>query len=72
MPIFGKTLRVLGHAELFEPVRNLLHRGHDFLACASGSAAPRETVSWRAKRFLPSLLAIAERGNRTKLSQCIN
>jgi len=23
----GKALRVLGHAELFEPVRNLLHRG---------------------------------------------
>ena len=23
--VFGKTLRVLGHAELFEPVRNLLH-----------------------------------------------
>jgi hypothetical protein len=23
----GKTLRVLGHAELFEPVGNLLHRG---------------------------------------------
>jgi hypothetical protein len=22
----GKTLRVLGHAERFEPVRNLLHR----------------------------------------------
>ena len=25
--IFDKTLRVLGHAELFEPVRNLLHLG---------------------------------------------
>ena len=25
--IFGKTLRVLGHAEPFKPVRNLLHRG---------------------------------------------
>jgi hypothetical protein len=24
-PILGKTLRVLGHSELFEPVRNLLH-----------------------------------------------
>ena len=22
----GKALRVLGHAELFEPIRNLLHR----------------------------------------------
>ena len=25
-PILGKALRVLGHAERFEPVRNLLHR----------------------------------------------
>jgi len=24
--VFSKTIRVLGHAELFEPVRNLLHR----------------------------------------------
>jgi hypothetical protein len=24
----GKALRVLGQAERFEPVRNLLHRGH--------------------------------------------
>jgi hypothetical protein len=23
----GKALRILGHAELFEPVRNLRHRG---------------------------------------------
>jgi hypothetical protein len=26
-PILGKALGVLGHAELFEPVRNLLHCG---------------------------------------------
>jgi len=26
-PVFSKTLRVLGHAELFEPVGSLLHRG---------------------------------------------
>jgi hypothetical protein len=26
-PVFSKTLGVLGHAELFEPVGNLLHRG---------------------------------------------
>jgi hypothetical protein len=25
--VFSKTLGVLGHAELFEPVRNLLHCG---------------------------------------------
>jgi hypothetical protein len=24
--VLGKTLRVLGHAEFFEPIRNLLHR----------------------------------------------
>ena len=24
-PVLGKGLRVLGHAELFEPIRNLLH-----------------------------------------------
>jgi hypothetical protein len=27
-PILGKTLGVLGHAELFEPIGNLLHCGH--------------------------------------------
>jgi len=26
-PVFSKTLGVFGHAEFFEPVRNLLHRG---------------------------------------------
>jgi hypothetical protein len=26
-PVVDKTLGILGHAELFEPVRNLLHRG---------------------------------------------
>src|SRR5262249_23841804 len=26
-PVLGKVLVLLGHAELFEPVRNLLHRG---------------------------------------------
>jgi hypothetical protein len=26
--MFQKTVGVLGHAEFFEPVRNLLHRGH--------------------------------------------
>ena len=26
--IFGEPLRVLGHDALFEPIRNLLHRGH--------------------------------------------
>ena len=26
-PVFSKALRVLGHAEFFEPLRYLLHRG---------------------------------------------
>ena len=26
-PVFGKALRILRHAQLFEPVCNLLHRG---------------------------------------------
>src|SRR5215467_12058919 len=26
--VFDETLGVLGHAEFFEPIRNLLHRGH--------------------------------------------
>src|SRR5262249_4702000 len=32
--ILGKTFDVLGHLELFEPVRNLLHRGHQGLVVA--------------------------------------
>jgi len=27
-PVLGKTLRVLGHAELFKPLRNLRHCGY--------------------------------------------
>ena len=34
--VLGKALRVLGHAERFEPIRNLLHRGP--VGCASGWA----------------------------------
>ena len=45
--VLGKALRVLGHAERFEPVRNLLHRGpstaiertHD--GCSSSNALTR-------------------------------
>ena len=77
-PILGKTLRVLGHAERFEPVRNLLHRGP--VACASGSPAGTVYPSRREfegrflarPRFLPSLLAIVRRGDPTGLSQCDN
>jgi hypothetical protein len=38
--VFNETFRVLGHTEFFEPIRNLLHRGHrgpvvaEFLATA--------------------------------------
>ena len=64
--VLGKALRVLGHAERFEPVRNLLHRGP--VACASGSPAGTVYPSRRefegrflaGPMFLPSLLAIAD------------
>ena len=63
----GKALRVLGHAELFEPVRNLLHRGP--VACASGWAVrgvypTRREIEGRfpaGLTFLPSLLATADK-----------
>src|SRR4029079_13045874 len=38
--VLGKPLRVLGHAELFEPVRNLLHRGHRDPCVANPSVDP--------------------------------
>jgi hypothetical protein len=64
--VLGKALSVLGHAECFEPVRNLLHRGP--VACASGSSAGTVYPSSRefegrflaGPMFLPSLLAIAD------------
>src|SRR5215472_269226 len=36
--VFGKTISVLGHAELFEPVRNLLHRGYQGRGRVFGTA----------------------------------
>ena len=36
--VVGKGLRVLGHAELFEPIRNPLHRG-------APSTGPSATIS---------------------------
>ena len=33
-PVLNKALGVLGHAEFFEPVSNLLHRGHQGLVVA--------------------------------------
>ena len=35
--VLAETCRVLGHTELFEPLRNLLHRGP--VVCATGRAA---------------------------------
>ena len=56
--VLGKALRVLGHAELFEPVRNLLHCGPSsgglFCArqpseCSGPTTVPGELVlSWGA------------------------
>ena len=48
--VLGKSLRVLGHAELFEPVRNLLHGG-----TASGSRF-RYNVPLQLKRLAVSRL----------------
>ena len=41
--VLGEPLRVLGHAELFEPVRNLLHRGHRDPCVAHLSVGPTTT-----------------------------
>jgi hypothetical protein len=35
---FGKTPRVLGHAELFEPLYNLLHCGRPAMAPCGGKS----------------------------------
>src|SRR5262249_36962957 len=44
-PVFSKALRVLGHAELFEPVGNLLHRGpFGFNAIRSGPTERKSTT----------------------------
>ena len=64
---FGKALRVLGHAELFEPLRNLLHRGP--VAYASGWAVrgvypTRHEIEGHfpaGLTFLPRLLATADK-----------
>ena len=43
--VLGKALRVLGHAELFEPVRNLLHRG---LSLHHAARSTRMSISLRS------------------------
>jgi hypothetical protein len=40
--LVGKALRVLGHTEFFEPVRDLLHRGHQGSDVAYLSFGPRQ------------------------------
>ena len=65
--VLGKALRVLGHAELFEPLRNLLHRGP--VAYASGWAVrgvypTRDEIEGHfpaGLTFLPRLLATADK-----------
>ena len=39
--VTGKTLRVLGYSELFEPVANLLHRGPRRIIIHSGPAGQK-------------------------------
>jgi hypothetical protein len=52
-PVLGKALRILGHAEPFEPVRNLLHRSP---TCSRGA-------------FNPDVDLIAERHKINRLGQ---
>jgi hypothetical protein len=42
--ILTKALRILLNAEPFEPVRNLLHRGHQRSSCALTSLGCREFI----------------------------
>jgi hypothetical protein len=42
--VFGEALGVLGHAELFEPIRNLLHGGHQGRSWSSFWATARKNV----------------------------
>jgi hypothetical protein len=51
-PILGKTLGVLGHAELFEPVSNLLHRRPRFIVAVQVYRCTAELLDQRAKDYL--------------------
>jgi hypothetical protein len=51
--LFGKAFGALGHAEIFEPVCNLLHRGHQGQTVACLSFGPR------GREFTPISSAIA-------------
>src|SRR5215469_10858590 len=61
--VFGKALGVLGHAELFEPVLNLLHGGHPTISSGHDRA-----FDHRDKEFIPILSAIAPPSWRFSLS----
>jgi hypothetical protein len=67
--IFGKAFSLFGHAERFEPIRNLLHRSH--VACTSGSAAPRGQFP-RGPNVLALPSGHRQKGDRINLSQCVN
>jgi hypothetical protein len=67
--VLGKALRVLGHAELLKPVRNLLHRGpstaieraHDACSSSNALARFRSTASNRSvDQVAPSTPSAAE------------
>jgi hypothetical protein len=47
--IFDKAIGVLGHPEHFEPVRNLLHRGHQDLVGPHSTTAGKSTLKETAK-----------------------
>jgi hypothetical protein len=53
--VFGKALGILGHAERFEPVRNLLHRG-SFPADLSWREQASEPRTTEFMRQIPSVV----------------
>jgi hypothetical protein len=54
-PVLGKALRILGHADLLEPVRNLLHYSPlGRLGDRLGLVLRLDQVLWAAKRGVDS------------------
>ena len=67
-PVFGKALPILGHADLLEPVQNLLHR-HTWKGSILGNLTEkrlktndgnlsRRNACWRAMRHASELLSV--------------
>ena len=60
--VFSKTLHVLGHAELFEPVRNLLHRGPSRGPTAPAGPGQREfsrqTAICPSRQWIAIIIAV--------------